>query len=69
GDVPLRKAEYGVLSLPTMIGEDPCIYSIYTVFLSGIQEGLIDATTQRFVQELSKVNWNWTMKQPNEWIE
>ncbi|WP_458793736.1 DNA polymerase V [Citrobacter freundii] len=42
---------------------------MYTVFLSGIQEGLIDATTQRFVQELSKVNWNWTMKQPNEWIE
>jgi hypothetical protein len=39
------------------------------VFLSGIQEGLIDATTQRFVQELSKVNWNWTMKQANEWIE
>ncbi|MCA0462232.1 hypothetical protein KD159_16540, partial [Escherichia coli] len=27
GDVPLRKAEYGVLSLPTMIGEDPFIYS------------------------------------------
>ncbi|MGD1815321.1 hypothetical protein ACP6DS_28745, partial [Klebsiella pneumoniae subsp. pneumoniae] len=26
GDVPLRKAEYGVLSLPTMIGEDPYIY-------------------------------------------
>ena len=26
-------------------------------------------TTQRFVQELSKVNWNWTMKQANEWIE
>ncbi|MEN5721877.1 hypothetical protein ABEK76_27385, partial [Klebsiella pneumoniae] len=25
-DVPLRKAEYGVLSLPTMIGEDPYIY-------------------------------------------
>jgi hypothetical protein len=22
-----------------------------------------------FVQELSKVNWNWTMKQANEWIE
>ncbi|AKL17409.1 hypothetical protein AB180_10410 [Citrobacter freundii] len=45
------------------------MYSIYTVFLSGIHEELIDATTQRFVQELSKVNWNWTMKQPNEWIE
>ncbi|MBV1673956.1 MULTISPECIES: hypothetical protein, partial [Enterobacteriaceae] len=28
GDVPLRKAEYGVLSLPTMIGEDPYAYSI-----------------------------------------
>ncbi|WP_222859342.1 hypothetical protein, partial [Klebsiella pneumoniae] len=28
GDVPLRKAEYGVLSLPTMIGEDPYPYSI-----------------------------------------
>jgi DNA polymerase V len=26
-------------------------------------------TTQRFVQELSNVNWNWTMKQANEWIE
>lgn len=26
-------------------------------------------TTQRFVQQLSKVNWNWTMKQANEWIE
>ena len=26
-------------------------------------------TTQRFVQELSKVNWNWTMKQANEWVE
>ncbi|MCM7024143.1 hypothetical protein, partial [Enterobacter asburiae] len=29
GDVPLRKAEYGVLSLPTMIGEDPCMNSIF----------------------------------------
>ena len=26
-------------------------------------------TTQRFVEELSKVNWNWTMKQANKWIE
>jgi hypothetical protein len=26
-------------------------------------------TTQRFVQELSRVNWNWTMKQANKWIE
>ncbi len=34
GDVPLRKAEYGVLSLPTMIGEDPCIYSIKNQFYS-----------------------------------
>ncbi|WP_222859460.1 hypothetical protein, partial [Klebsiella pneumoniae] len=25
-DVPLWKTEYGVLSLPTMIGEDPYIY-------------------------------------------
>ncbi|MDS0064259.1 hypothetical protein QYE93_19195, partial [Enterobacter cloacae subsp. cloacae] len=32
GDVPLRKAEYGVLSLPTMIGEDPYIYSILSSF-------------------------------------
>ncbi|WP_217903148.1 hypothetical protein, partial [Klebsiella pneumoniae] len=29
GDVPLRKAEYGVLSLPTMIGEDPYKNSVY----------------------------------------
>ncbi|MDX7420474.1 hypothetical protein SJ301_25755, partial [Klebsiella pneumoniae] len=33
GDVPLRKAEYGVLSLPTMIGEDPFIYSILMLLL------------------------------------
>ncbi len=26
-DVPLWETEYGVLSLPTMIGEDPFIYS------------------------------------------
>ncbi|WP_431625903.1 hypothetical protein, partial [Enterobacter kobei] len=28
-DVPLWEAEYGVLSLPTMIGEDPYIYSFF----------------------------------------
>ncbi|MDK8063196.1 hypothetical protein QP691_14695, partial [Escherichia coli] len=27
--VPLWETEYGVLSLPTMIGEDPHLYSIH----------------------------------------
>lgn len=26
-------------------------------------------TTERFMQELEKVNWNWSLKQANEWIE
>ncbi len=34
GDVPLRKAEYGVLSLPTMIGEDPYKYSYRFTFFA-----------------------------------
>lgn len=31
--------------------------------------GLRTVTTSRFVSELAKVNWHWTERQANEWIE
>ena len=33
------------------------------------RNGRKTVTTQRFVQELGNVNWHWTMKQANDWIE
>ena len=26
-------------------------------------------TTSRFVKELAKVNWHWSLRQANEWVE
>ena len=31
--------------------------------------GLRTVTTSRFVKELEEVNWHWTLRQANEWIE
>lgn len=45
---------------------------IETAWYVSIQQesnGRKTVTTQRFAQDLSKVNWNLTMKQTNEWIE
>ena len=50
----------------------PRLYEIEGAFRSAIQieaSGRRTVTTQAFVNELGKVNWHWSMKEANTWIE
>lgn len=48
------------------------VYEIEPAFLRAIEidgSGRKTVTTRRFVQELEKVNWIWSGRQANKWIE
>lgn len=48
------------------------LYEIEGAFRAAIQvepNGRRIVTTTNFVNELEKVNWHWTFKQANSWIE
>lgn len=50
----------------------PRTYEIEAAFRDAIviePAGRRTVTTQDFVDHLAKVNWNWTLKQANQWIE
>lgn len=50
----------------------PRLYEIEGAFRAAIQiepSGRRTVTTTQFVSELRKVNWNWSLKQANTWIE
>lgn len=50
----------------------PRLYEIECAFRAAIHfesSGRRTVTTQDFVKQLSAVNWNWSLKQANEWIE
>lgn len=50
----------------------PRLYEIECAFRAAIQfesSGRRTVTTQDFVKQLSAVNWNWSLKQANDWIE
>jgi hypothetical protein len=50
----------------------PRKYEIEIAFKNAImheQSGRRTVTTADFVRELAKVNWFWSQKQANEWIE
>lgn len=50
----------------------PRYYEIETAFWAAIQigpDGRKTVKTEDFVKELAKVNWNWTPRKANEWIE
>lgn len=50
----------------------PRLYDIEGAFRSAIeieQNGRRTVTTQRFVSQLHAVNWNWSLKEANSWIE
>lgn len=50
----------------------PRYYEIEPAFWSAMQiapDGKKTVTTADFVRELAKVNWLWSLKQANDWIE
>ncbi|MCW4986234.1 DNA polymerase V [Enterobacter mori] len=50
----------------------PRLYEIEGAFSAAIQiepNGRRSVTTKEFVAELEKVNWHWSLKQANSWIE
>jgi nitrate reductase beta subunit len=50
----------------------PRKYEIEGAFKAAIvieQNGRRTVTTRDFVEQLAKVNWNWSQKQANDWIE
>lgn len=50
----------------------PRLYEIEGAFRAAIKiepSGKRTVTTQAFVNELEKVNWHWSLKQANTWIE
>ncbi|MFZ4998392.1 DNA polymerase V [Enterobacter asburiae] len=50
----------------------PRLYEIEGAFRAAIKiepSGKRTVTTQAFVNELEKVNWCWSLKQANTWIE
>lgn len=50
----------------------PRLYEIEGAFRAAIQiepSGRRTVTTRSFVRELEKVNWHWSLKQANAWIE
>ena len=50
----------------------PRYYEIEPAFFSAIQiapDGKKTVTTADFVKELAKVNWHWSLKKANQWIE
>ncbi len=50
----------------------PRLYQIEGAFRAAIKiepSGRRTVTTQAFVKELEKVNWRWSLRQANTWIE
>lgn len=50
----------------------PRQYEIECAFRAAVkveQTGRRTVTTQDFVKQLEAVNWNWSLKQANNWIE
>lgn len=50
----------------------PRKYEIESAFRAAVvfeQSGRRIVTTQEFVNQLTAVNWNWTLKEANQWIE
>ena len=50
----------------------PRYYEIEPAFWAAMKiagDGRKTVTTADFVQELAKVNWRWSLKKANEWIE
>lgn len=50
----------------------PRMYEIEPAFWAAMQiaaDGRKTVKTEDFVRELAKVNWNWSLKKANEWIE
>ena len=50
----------------------PRLYEIEGAFRAAIHfesNGRRTVTTQEFVKQLAAVNWNWSLKQANNWIE
>ncbi len=50
----------------------PRLYEIEGAFRAAIQiepSGRRTVTSKGFVKELEKVNWHWSLKQANAWIE
>ncbi|WP_458646109.1 hypothetical protein [Citrobacter portucalensis] len=50
----------------------PRYYEIEPAFFAAVQvaaNGKRTVTTADFVKALANVNWHWSMKQANEWIE
>lgn len=50
----------------------PRYYEIETAFRAAIERepnGRQTVTTKRFVEELAKRNWNYSLRQANQWIE
>lgn len=50
----------------------PRVYEIEGAFRAAIQiepSGRRIVTSKAFVRELEKVNWRWSLKQANAWIE
>jgi hypothetical protein len=50
----------------------PRLYEIEGAFRAAIQiepNGRRTVTTTKFVSELGRVNWNWSLKEANTWIE
>ncbi|WP_320734061.1 DNA polymerase V [Enterobacter kobei] len=50
----------------------PRLYEIEGAFRAAIKieaSGKRTVTTQTFVNELGKVNWHWSLRQANTWVE
>ncbi|ELE9236198.1 DNA polymerase V [Enterobacter kobei] len=50
----------------------PRYYEIEPAFLAALKvlpDGKKTVTTADFVRELAKMNWEWSLKKANEWIE
>ncbi|MBB1199593.1 DNA polymerase V [Enterobacteriaceae bacterium 89] len=50
----------------------PRNYEIEPAFFAAVQissNGKRTVTTADFVRELAKVNWHWSLKKANDWIE
>lgn len=50
----------------------PREYEIKSAFVNATKregKGRTTITTQDFVRELAAVNWHWSLKEANEWIE
>lgn len=50
----------------------PKVYEIELAFKAAVNleaSGRRTVTTQNFVKQLEAVNWNWSLKEANNWIE